>query len=197
MDWYHKTGMLGMGVFGSAVATLIAAWLIAFIIGCIRKKGWVGTKEYWFTNFHVIALIFKAWAGMYTRFKIEDRRVEVRWFNISIEDIDASEKYANKKMIEAGWTYPRGYVDDWSDCTEFAEVKVFYMKEWFFKNKQPRKGHALPIFTTAYTDDKRGGHVIVECLTEKGFVYYDVYPNYETKKVMSKAEIASRQWSNI
>ena len=163
-----------------------------------------GAKMEYFNATILLNLLFTVVLGFglsyWIRYaKKDSRRTEASYFKATVEQYTLAAEYAHARMKDEGYVYPDNYVDDWVDCTEFAQAMAFYMRKWVYMSipKQEHLGLGIEPFSYNKGGDRKRGHVCVECYHPDQHIHFDVYPDFKVRIVLSKKELKSAQWRNF
>lgn len=143
-----------------------------------------------------VALVFVSAKWITLLRKKQSRRTELRFHKASPDEYDRAVAWARRQMTETGWTLD-SYVDDWKDCTNYAKRMVTLIDEWFYANRPTHSGHEIGAETFSFDRKDGKGHVVIECNTSQGSVFYDCYAESVGRLTLTKKEIKSAQWKNF
>lgn len=190
--WYEKTGMLGMGLFGSCVASIALFLIILYIIGVIsqyrEKKTWlVPGKRYWLEIGRAGAIWVKSWIGIATPRAMIDRG-DSKYMRLTREMLDYGLLKADEVMSQIGATYPGGYMKKAFDCENFARLRA-QLASFYISRHYGIEGFGVPVGTVGYSRDGKDPHEDVQALLDGSTILtlINAYP-YGKEIAMSEVE---------
>lgn len=209
-DWTTSKGMLGLGVFGSFVATVVLYHLILiFIFGGIRGKKEDGK---WWTPFNTrfvfevgraIGILNKAWCGIATPRGYAETS-DGKFGRVSRELYIDAWKAAAAKMKEEGWGYKKteevtdpSYAYRTLDCENFAMKMKVEMEKYIADTAGDQlENLGIPISLIGYIIESGKnagkGHVVVGCRIDGGpDIYFQPYWEVDEPLVLTQKEIDS------
>lgn len=181
----NNSGMFGLGLFGSLVATVVLFYIIAYVIGGFtslkRKEGWLIPNKQWLMKVlkaNVYAV--RAVMGMnLPRFVV---RNDSEIGTLTDEEVEDCLRYARLTMKGLGITFRDAYRSRSFDCENFA--MLFASLAAHRGATFVPEGKGVPIGIFAYTKKSGQGHV---CVQANGR-FYEPYPNYEEELELTNGE---------
>lgn len=208
-DWTQKKGMLGLGLFGSLVATLsLYVFIAVFIIGGINSHK--ATGKFWsHLNKRLIFEIGRA-TGI-----LNKSLVGIPTPRMYVDSSDGKYKAVPESMFKEAYSQACHLMNaqNWSykgdnptykyrvlDCEDFAmKMKAEMTKYLADTYGDYFKGHGIPITLFGYTRDSDGkGHVVVKTLiremnvADECIVFVEPYAErFGIDTNLSETEVAS------